>query len=378
MVQSVAYSVGKGKSMAVVEEIEKHLAESIASGVIGYGNKLPSRSHLAAQFHASPTTVSSAIQRISKEHNLKFIPGKGVFLLAAPEKRVRTIGLIGAGVRSYNDAVHDRDPYWGSVLHSLMHQACEHDYALIAIPGTREEPLDIDRIASFDVDCLLSYGVRLREQTVMELRHRNIPLVLGNRGDGRLPLLGASYVDYDNVGLFRDAVRLFHSHGHRRIACVMTQPSDNAAGDWQDAFALESAKLGLQGPYNDNIQVQDRGDHHNVVDLEEFFLRKTRALLDMPEPPTAILYHTYTHYLRLVLSVLGERGITLGKDLSIIGLGTEDREDQLPISAYIPKAGLLGQTVIETAGNLIDNPHGVFQVDVPFVYSEKGSVGRLA
>ncbi|MEN7972723.1 MAG: substrate-binding domain-containing protein [Verrucomicrobiota bacterium] len=362
--------------MAVVEEIERHLAESIASGEIGYGDKLPSRSHLAARFRASPTTVSSAIQRVSKEHNLKFIPGRGVFLVE-PEKRVRTIGMIGTGVRSYNDAVHDNDPYWGNLLHSLMKQACEHDYALIAIPGTREEPLDVDRIAGFDLDCLLSYGVRLREQTVMDLRRRNIPLVLGNRGDGHLPLLGASYVDYDNVGLFHDAVRLFHDHGHRRIACVMAQSSDNAWTKWRDAFILESAKLGLQGPYEDYILTQDREDQRNGMDLEEFFLQKTVDLLDLPEPPTAIFYHRYTHGLQPVLSALSERGITLGKDLSIIGLGAEDREDHSPISTYMPPANLLGQTVIETAGNLIDNPHSVFQVDVPFSYSEKGSVGRF-
>ena len=364
--------------MAVVEEIEKHLTASIASGVIGYGDKLPSRSHLATQFRASPTTVSSAIQRVSKAHNLKFVPGKGVFLLAESEKKTLTIGLIGAaGASSYSAAARDTNPYWRNILRNLMEQACEHNYALIAIPGTRAEPLDIDRIASYNINCLLSYGVRLREQTVMELRYRNIPLVLGNRGDGHLPLMGVSYVDDDTRGLFCNVVRLFHSHGHQRIACVMAQSSDDAWMSWRDAFILESAKLGLPGSYDDYILVQSRENYHNDADMEGFFSRATKALLDMPEPPTAIFYHMYTHYLQSALTVIRERGITLEKDLSVIGLGAEDREDHLPISAYIPQANLIGQAVIETVGNLIGDPRGVFQVDVPFTYSERRSMGHF-
>ena len=360
--------------MAVVEEIEKYLAGSIASGEIGYGDRLPSRSSLAARFDTSMSTVSNAIQRLSDDHPLKSVAGKGIFLLAESEKKNLTLGMIGAGASSCTAGVRPDGDYWGSILSTLMQQACEHNYALIAIPGTREEPVDIDRIVGYGVDCVISYGIRLREQTVQEFRQRGIPLVLGNRGDGHLPLLGASYVDYDNVGLFRDTVRLFHGHGHQRIACVMTQSSDNAWTNWRDTFILESAKLGLQCPYDDYIRVQDREDHHDDADLEDFFLRETLALLDLPEPPTAIFYHMYTHYLQSTLTAISERGIEPGKDLSIVGLESGGREANSPISVYISQADLLGKTVIETAGNLIDNPHGVFQVDVPFAYIDKGSV----
>jgi len=211
--------------MAAVEEIERYLAEGIAAGKIGYGDRFPSRSALASKFNTSVATVSSAFQRLSAEHDLEYVAGKGVFLTApTPKKQLFTIGLIGSGASKFAAGKHiTNGPYWGmGILPSLLKHAEEYDYAVTAIPQTHAEPIDIDRIADCDVDCLISHGVQLREETVLELRRRGIPLVLGNRGDLSLPLLGTSYVDYATTDLYHEVVRLFNGCGHQRVACVMT------------------------------------------------------------------------------------------------------------------------------------------------------------
>jgi len=360
--------------MVVVEKIEKHLAASIASGAIGYGDRFPSRSDLAEQFKTSLTTVSNAFQRLSKEHNLKYVTGKGVYLTEkTSEKKLLTIGLIGGGARSGQQ--HPNDPYMGTVAHSLIMYAGDHNYALLAIPQTSEEPLDIDRIEDFGVDCLISHGVPLCKQTVLEFRRRGIPLVLGHRGSGNLPLLGASYVDYDNRGLYGQAVRQFHDCGHQRIACVMAQSSDDAWTSWCDAFVLEATKCGLYYPYDDYIRVLKRDASHTETDMADFFRRETLALLDMPAPPPAIFYHMYTPLLESALAAIAERGLVVGKDISVIGLAAEGREALSPISIYVPQADTLGFELIEAARKLTADPHGVFQVDVPLAYIDKGSVG---
>ena len=354
--------------MAVVQDIKEHLTASIASGAIRCGDKLPSRSHLAIQFRASPTTVSSAIQRISQEHNLKFIPGKGVFLLAESEKKPLTIGLIGAGVSSYATEIQPDGDYWGSIVHSLIKYAEKHDFALLAIPGTNEEPINVDRIESYDVDCVMGYGIQIHEQTVLDFRKRGIPL-LGNPPHRDFKLPGTSFVTYDNTRLFRDVVNQLHKQGHQRIACVVAHTTnDKRRSEWCDTFMLEAVKLGMQGSYEDTIRTQTVEKLHDNTDMEDFFAHETRILLDLPNPPTAIFYHMYTNLLQPALAVIADRGLVLGKEFSVIGLKEEGKEKNSSFGVYMPQTDLFGKTMIETAGKMVDDPHAIFQIKIPFIY----------
>jgi DNA-binding LacI/PurR family transcriptional regulator len=354
--------------LAVVKKIEEHLAESIASGAIGYGEKLPSRSHLAAQFRVSPTTVSRAIQRISQEYNLKFVPGKGVFLQAESERQPLTIGLIGAGVSCYATGIQLDDNYFGPIMNSLRKYAEENDFALLAIPGIKKEPIDIDRIASYGANCIVSCGGQLSEQTVLDFRKRGIPL-LGNPPHSDFMLPGTSFVAYDNIHLFRDAVHQFHKQGHQRIACVVAHTSnDKRRSEWCDTFMLEAVKLGMKGTYEDTIRTQASENLNNNAEMEDFFAHETRILLDLPKPPTAIFYHMYTNLLQPALAVIADHGLELGKEFSVIGLKAEGKENNSAIAVYIPQADLFGQTVIEIAGKMINDPHAIFQINIPFIY----------
>ncbi|HHH75601.1 MAG TPA: GntR family transcriptional regulator [Phycisphaerae bacterium] len=364
--------------MVAVEKIEKHLVASIASGAIGYGDRFPSRSDLAEQFKTSLATVSSAFRRLSKEHSLEYVAGKGVYLTEkTSEKKLLTIGLIGPGASGYAAGQrHLDDQYWGAIAYHLLRHAGEYKCALLAVPETSEEPLDIDRIEGFGADCLISHSIPfLQKETVLELRRRGIPLVLGNRGGGELPLLGASYVDYDTANAYRGAVRQFHNCGHQRIACVLAETSDAAWKRWRDEFVLEGSELGLQYRYNDYTRVLTREEPHSEAEMQDFYMRETLALLDMPEPPTAIFYHTYTPLLEATLAAIADRGLVLGKDISVIGLINEGAEASSPISAYVQKPDMLAVKLIETAQKQVNDLHGVFQVDVPLAYIDKGSVG---
>ena len=62
--------------------------------------------------------------------------------------------------------------------------------------------------------------------------------------------------------------------------------------------------------------------------------------------------------------------------MSIVGIATEGHEELSPINAYVPQADLMGAKLLKTAKKLTDDPHAVFQIDVPHSYIDKGSVGE--
>lgn len=358
-----------------VERVAEHLSTKIASGEIKAGERLPPSSALARQFNTSTATVSAAIRSLSEKCQIEYAPGKGVFLSGkSAEKKAFTIGIIGsyAGRIAHHEQAGGQFSSSGLLLESIMHFAGEQEFIVMGLPGTAGEPLGIDKIASYGVNCLVSYGFQISRQSVMELKRRNIPLLLGNRGDGSLPATGASYVDHDTAGMFREAVRIFHGKGHQRIACLFAQSSDDAWSSWRDAFFLEACALDLHYPYKDYVRMLTRSNWSNPSDMMEFFRKQTIELLELPYPPTAIFYHTYTAVLQPALEAIASKGLTPDKGVDVLGLADEGYETNSPISVFVLSEELRGQKVVETAQQLAAAPHEVFHVDIPFRFFQKG------
>ena len=369
-------------SKPVIEQIHDHLADQIVSGAIAVGDQLPSRSALARQFGVSLGTVGIAVQRLGESMPLRSVPGAGVYLCErSPKEETFTIALIGTNasmIARDRGALHASESYLAPVIQRIMLCCHERKLALLTIPGTSAEPLDVYRIASFGADCLISHGVPHRKETILELRRRGIPLVMGNRGDGSLPLLGASYVDYDSRGVFRDAVRVFHEHGHRRIATVYCQSSDEAWTTWRDAFCLEAVARGISLSPGDHCRmVTPELWQGGTATVREAVRRHTEALLDLPQPPTAIFVHEEARYLDSALEALATRGLKVGRDVGMLCLGQSNADRDYPLSCFAEPADLLGELLVDTAQKLAANPHEVFQVDVPLEFVDRGSVSRM-
>jgi len=75
--------------------------------------------------------------------------------------------------------------------------------------------------------------------------------------------------------------------------------------------------------------------------------------------------------------VLDDLGLKAGSDVSVIGLAIRGSEAQAPVSCLLEPAELVGEGLVDAALVLVENPHEVVQVDVPFEYLEKGSVASM-
>jgi len=175
-------------------------------------------------------------------------------------------------------------------------------------------------------------------------------------------------VDYDWTGGFRQAVRLCHERGHRRIGfCAGVQATGGGHVLWRNAFLLECAELGL----DDAAALCRIGSY---ADYPEVVAREARHLLTLPDPPTALILKCPWYHMDRFFEVLDELGLKVGTDVSVIGLAIRGSEVQAPVSCLLEPAELVGERLVDAALALVENPHEVVQVDVPFEYLEKGSV----
>jgi DNA-binding LacI/PurR family transcriptional regulator len=140
------------------------------------------------------------------------------------------------------------DPYFSQVLRGAHAALAARDVQLVfALLGDAAERERFERFArGGHVDGALFVSLHGEDQLPQRLQDAGIPVIISGRPLG--PATGASalaYVDADNVGGARSAVRLLAERGRRRLASI-TGPLDMVAAlDRYDGFRAELDGLGL-------------------------------------------------------------------------------------------------------------------------------------
>src|SRR3954454_22737825 len=119
-------------------------------------------------------------------------------------------------------------------------------------------------------------GVDRKDPEVQRLGESGIPLMAVD-----LDIVGrrAAYVSSDNVGGGRLAVRHLHGLGHRRIATISGPQDTKPGADRMLGYRAELQALGLEN----RPGYEQGGDFYT-----ESGEAAMRALLALPEPPTAV------------------------------------------------------------------------------------------
>lgn len=367
-----------------IGRVKQYLLGEINRSAIRIGDSLPSRNTLARKFNLSPAAVSIALGQLARDIPLETIPGKGIYLRERPAvERLLTVAMIGYGSDALtNRAAIQRDTYWRGIYHSLICEAQTHDTALIWVPNTTRRQLDFDRVLAHHPDCIVSFGIPLCAETVQDFRRRRIPIVSGNR---QLEDHGLSYVDYDTVAGFSQMVELFHERGHRRIGALVLNPSIGGAGDknWA-AFCTALASRRCIYDYTQYWRPFERpalAEGHDVVlSLEEtieaerrFAREQTLALLDLPEPPTA-LYCWNEFLARGAAEAIASRGLKPGIDVGMLITGCV--EDDEPYSLLAEPHDELAAELLRVARRCHEDPQSVIQVNISKRFIDRGSMGN--
>jgi LacI family transcriptional regulator len=217
-------------------------------------------------------------------------------------------------------------------------------YSMVLTNSEGDPDLDAEYIVLLRqrrVDALiLAVESESHPSTLEALQRFPGPLVLLDR---EVPSLTASAVLCDHYSGVREAVTHLLDLGHRRIGLVAGPATIRVTRERQRGYVEAQADRGV--PLKEELV-------RLGAYTKEFGYDQTFSLLDLPDPPTAILA-AGVQLASGVLLALAERGMKAGRNIAFVTCDEVDlmRVFDPPISAVTRDAALLGE---KAAGLLID------------------------
>ena len=237
--------------------------------------------------------------------------------------------LIGAVVRDFSD------PFFASAIEALAVEAMSHGYNIILghAHGRLDEALSLTAVLEpRHTDAIVLLGDLQDQQRLLDdLRHSSVPVVALWQGSSPIEF---PTVDIDNRAGVMAGLEHLIGLGHERIAFISAAlPGDNPHRE--DAFVeFMTLRFGsLRDGYVQRVPNSLAGGEAAL-----------KALLELPEPPTAIA--TSTDYVAVgVLHAASILGRTIPDDLSVIGF------DDLVLAAHtVPALTTMRMPITEIVG----------------------------
>lgn len=235
------------------------------------------------------------------------------------------------------------EPFLVEFIEGVSRVLAERDRdLLVSTPHSDETETDAFKrlITAGKVDGFVVFRTLTNDPRIDFLRESKVPFVVhGRTGDPN----GYAWIDTDNESAFRGAVDHLVGLGHRRIGFLGVTEDLNFARLRKSGFLEGVAKNGIDA------------DPALIAEAEltrESAYYAADQLLDLPQPPTAILCATDLMAIGLARAIR-ERGMVVGSDVSVIGF------DGLPIGEYVdPPLTTITQSIGDagsrTAEMLID------------------------
>jgi LacI family transcriptional regulator len=253
------------------------------------------------------TDVSEATKQrvLETARELDYEPSAAARTLV--KRRSELIGVVLFTGVEHPDIGH---PFFQEVLVGLKHGLGDSGYDVLLFAS--EQPHSkrngkhsyLRRARHHRVDGVVLMGVDQDDPEVERLLESKIPLIAVD-----LDIVGehASYVASDNVGGARLAVRHLHELGHRRIATIAGPYKPGA--DRLLGYRAELQALGVER-HADYEQFGDFYTESGEVAM--------RALLELPEPPTAVFAAADLMAVGAI-NAASDAGLRVPGDLAVVG-----------------------------------------------------------
>jgi DNA-binding LacI/PurR family transcriptional regulator/DNA-binding transcriptional regulator YhcF (GntR family) len=344
-------------------QVRQQLAWLIVSGRLRAGEELPAVRDLAATLGINFHTVRAAYQALDADGLIRTRRGRLAVVLAydrerwsnrSPDLPTYTLGIL----------VPNYSPYYTPFLQGIQ-DATDRDPWLLFVCETsyycRYVARTVDQLIAKGVDGIVF--IHIETPHVAEIRE-----ILGRFG--RLPpIVYADSVGMDGPSILFDregggfrATEHLLRHGHRRIA--MITPSL----DWASMREVHAG-------YRRALAAADGQSQAEMVETVEGFTldagaRAAGLLLDRPNPPTAILA-TGDILAIGAIQAARTRGLTVGRDLAIVGFGEIDFASVVepPLTTVSMPAHRMGVQAMTLLRQLIggDSPPSPIRLDVKLV-----------
>ena len=267
---------------------------------------------IASHFGCSVATVSKALNHMPdinphKAEQIRMTAIKMGYLPNAAARtlktnRSRTVGIIAF---LHGESIWSHE-YFTRVADSIQDVMSQSGYDISPIncgeASVMGSYLAYCLYRGYDGVMVISTGIPT--QDVLELMDSRLPVVTI---DCAFPNRGA--VLSDNVQGVRDLVHYAYAKGHRRIAFIHGEDA-MVTRDRQSGFLTACKELRIPTP---EAYLQPALYHDYDTNA-----RATRALMQLPQPPTCILYpddHAYVGGMDVLLGM----GLSIPRDISVLG-----------------------------------------------------------
>lgn len=230
------------------------------------------------------------------------------------------------------------NPIMADIFTSASNYLAQHGYAMLLACSQNQPDADLDYLNLFArrqvSGVILSTAVNGMAAVDALLQELTIPTVMLDRQRPEQPQVSA--VQSDHCIGAKLAVLHLIEQGHRRIALIGGPEHFYPAQTRIQGFLAGFAEAGLP---------LERTLLRSVGMTQQVGYQETHALWSLPKPPTA-LFAAGNLILTGVLQALRELGVTLGRDVALIGCDDTDltRLHTPSITTVARDLGLIGET----------------------------------
>lgn len=251
---------------------------------------------------ANRNKVFEAIEQLGYKPN--------AFAQALASSRSNSIGMLVGSLDG---------PFYGPLMHYAEDTVRQKNNYLIVTSGQEsyeKEQDSINFLRSRQVDGLIIHSDKLSDDELIKVVEDNTSTIILNRC---IPEVAEHCIYIDNeLGGYLATKHLLEL-GHTRVACITGQLSKGDSRDRLQGYRNALAEFGLQ--YDANLVVEGRFDHNGNHD-------KARRLLDRA-PDISAIFCQNDNIALAVYDIAIERGIKIGKDLSVVGFDNDSHSQHI-------------------------------------------------
>lgn len=328
---------------------------------------------IAKQCHVSVASVSKALNGysdigeetrnliITTAHEMGYLPNSSARALKT--KKSYNLGVLFVNA-AMNGLTHE---YFNHVLESFKYRAEEKGYDITFIAGnTAGQKMSFyERCRYRGVDGVLVACFKYYEEDIQDLIRSELPVVtIDHTFEGKIAVVS------NNVQGMEELVSYIYSMGHKKIAYIHGDDTP-VTRNRLSGFYRTTQRYGLEIP-DEYVRASSYRDL-------EMAAKATGELLDLPNPPTCIMYPD--DYAAVGgMNEIRERGLRIPEDISITGYDGIDlvRMMEPKLTTLCQDTRKIGRMAAEKLISLIEHPKTtlVDKFSVDGVLFKGGSVGR--
>ena len=306
---------------------------------------------IAKQCHVSIASVSKALNGYSDigeetrnliirtAHEMGYLPNSSARALKT--KKSYNLGVLFVDA-AMNGLTHE---YFNHVLESFKYTAEEKGYDITFIAGHAggQNMSFYERCRYRGVDGVLVACFKYYEEDIQDLIRSDLPVVtIDHTFEGKIAVVS------NNVQGVEELVNYIYSMGHKKIAYIHGDDTP-VTRNRLSGFYRTTQRYGLDIP----DEYVKQSAYRNL----EMAAEATEELLDLPNPPTCIMYPD--DYAAVGgMNVIKERGLRIPEDISVAGYdGIELVRMMDPkLTTLCQDTGKIGSTAAHKLINLIEHP----------------------